>query len=35
MAGHLRHNGIDLVEHLGPARFTGQHTVRAEDGRSW
>ena len=35
LAGHLRHNGIDLAEHLGPVRFTGPHTVRAEDGRSW
>jgi pyruvate/2-oxoglutarate dehydrogenase complex dihydrolipoamide dehydrogenase (E3) component len=35
MAGHLRHAGIDLVEHLGPARFTGPHTVQGEDGRSW
>jgi pyruvate/2-oxoglutarate dehydrogenase complex dihydrolipoamide dehydrogenase (E3) component len=35
IAGHLRHNGIDLDEHLGPIRFTGPHTVRAGDGRSW
>jgi hypothetical protein len=35
LAGHLRHNGIDLAEYLGPVRFTGPHTVRAEDGRSW
>jgi pyruvate/2-oxoglutarate dehydrogenase complex dihydrolipoamide dehydrogenase (E3) component len=35
IAGHLRHNGIDLNEHLDPVRFTGPHTVRAEDGRSW
>ena len=35
IAGHLRHNGIDLDEHLGPVRFTGPHTVRAGDGRSW
>ena len=35
MAGLLRHQGIDLVEHLGPVRFTGPHTVRAGDGRSW
>jgi pyruvate/2-oxoglutarate dehydrogenase complex dihydrolipoamide dehydrogenase (E3) component len=35
MSGHLRHNGIDLVEHLGPARFTGPHTVQSGDGRSW
>ena len=35
IAGHLRHNGIDLDEHLGPVRFTDPHTVRAGDGRSW
>ena len=35
IAGHLRHQGIDLDEHLGPVRFTGPHTVRAGDGRSW
>ncbi|HEY6275697.1 MAG TPA: NAD(P)/FAD-dependent oxidoreductase [Streptosporangiaceae bacterium] len=35
MAGHLRHHGIDLAEHLGPVRFTGPHEVRAADGRSW
>ena len=35
IAGHLRHNGIDLDEELGPVRFTGPHTVRAADGRSW
>ena len=35
MAGHLRRGGIDLVDQLGPVRFTGPHTVQAEDGRSW
>ncbi len=35
LAGHLRRNGIDLAEHLGPVRFTDPHTVRARDGRSW
>ena len=35
MAGHLRHHGIDLADHLGPVRFTDPHTVRAGDGRSW
>jgi pyruvate/2-oxoglutarate dehydrogenase complex dihydrolipoamide dehydrogenase (E3) component len=35
IAGHLRHNGIDLDEHLGPVRFSGPHTVSAADGRSW
>jgi pyruvate/2-oxoglutarate dehydrogenase complex dihydrolipoamide dehydrogenase (E3) component len=35
IAGHLRHHGIDLEEHLGPVRFTGPHTMRAADGRTW
>ena len=35
MAGHLRRGGIDLVDQLGPVRFTSPHTVRADDGRSW
>jgi pyruvate/2-oxoglutarate dehydrogenase complex dihydrolipoamide dehydrogenase (E3) component len=35
LAGHLRHHGIELVERLGPVRFSGPHTARAEDGRSW
>ena len=35
IAGHLRHNEIDLHEHLGPLRFSGPHTLRAGDGRSW
>ena len=35
IAGHLRHHGIDLDEHLGPVRFTDPHTVSAGDGRSW
>lgn len=35
MAGHLRHNGVDLLEHLGLARFTGPHTVADAEGRSW
>ena len=35
LAGHLRRNGVDLVDQLGPVRFTGPHTVRDEDGRSW
>ena len=35
IAGHLRHHGIDLAEHLGPVRFTGPHTMTAEDGRRW
>jgi pyruvate/2-oxoglutarate dehydrogenase complex dihydrolipoamide dehydrogenase (E3) component len=35
MAGHLRHQGIDLVEDVGPVSFTGPHTVAAGDGRTW
>jgi len=35
VAGHLRHQGIDLDERLGPVQFTGSHTVRAGDGSSW
>jgi len=35
ISGHLRHHGIDLVDQLGPVRFTDTHTVRAGDGRSW
>ena len=35
VAGHLRHQGIELDEHLGPVQFTGPHTMRAGDGRSW
>lgn len=35
LAGHLRRHGIGLEEGLGPVRFTGPHTVRAGDGRSW
>jgi len=35
ISGYLRHNGIDLADHLGQARFADPHTVRAADGRSW
>jgi pyruvate/2-oxoglutarate dehydrogenase complex dihydrolipoamide dehydrogenase (E3) component len=35
MAGHLRRQGVELVEDLGPAGFTGPHTVAAGDGRTW
>jgi pyruvate/2-oxoglutarate dehydrogenase complex dihydrolipoamide dehydrogenase (E3) component len=34
LAGHLRRQGIDLVEDLGQASFTGPHTV-ASGGRTW
>jgi pyruvate/2-oxoglutarate dehydrogenase complex dihydrolipoamide dehydrogenase (E3) component len=35
MAGHLRHQGIDLVEGAGPVSFTGPCTMTAGDGRTW
>ena len=35
IAGHLRHNGIELEDNLGNVRFTGPHTMRAADGRNW
>ena len=35
VAGHLRRHGIDLIEDLGPVRFTGPHSVAAGDGRAW
>jgi pyruvate/2-oxoglutarate dehydrogenase complex dihydrolipoamide dehydrogenase (E3) component len=35
MAGHLRHQGIDLVEGVGPVSFTGPRTMAAGDGRTW
>jgi pyruvate/2-oxoglutarate dehydrogenase complex dihydrolipoamide dehydrogenase (E3) component len=35
MAGQLRRQGIDLLENLGPAGFTGPHTVAAGNGRTW
>jgi pyruvate/2-oxoglutarate dehydrogenase complex dihydrolipoamide dehydrogenase (E3) component len=35
LAGHLRHNGIDLIEDLGPVRFTGPHSMTAGEGRTW
>jgi pyruvate/2-oxoglutarate dehydrogenase complex dihydrolipoamide dehydrogenase (E3) component len=35
LAGHPRHNRVDLLEHLGPVRFTGPHTVGDGEGRSW
>ena len=35
LAEELRHHGINLVEHLGPVRFTDPHTLTAGDGRSW
>lgn len=35
MAGVLRRAGVDLVEHLGPVSFTGQHSVATADGSEW
>ena len=34
LADQLRRNGINLVEHLGPAHFTDPHTLIAGDGRA-
>ena len=35
LAGHLRRQGIDLVENLGPVGFVDPHTVAADGARSW
>jgi len=35
IAGHLRHQGIDLVEEAGLVGFTGPRTMAASDGRTW
>jgi pyruvate/2-oxoglutarate dehydrogenase complex dihydrolipoamide dehydrogenase (E3) component len=35
VAGHIRRQGIDLVEYLGPVGFAGPHTIVAGDGRTW
>ena len=35
LGGHLRRCGVDLIEDLGPVRFTGPHTMTAADGRCW
>ena len=35
MAGHVRRQGIELVEDVGPVRFTGPGSVAAADGRAW
>jgi pyruvate/2-oxoglutarate dehydrogenase complex dihydrolipoamide dehydrogenase (E3) component len=35
LAGHLRRQGVELAEDLGPVGFTGPHTVAARDGRTW
>jgi pyruvate/2-oxoglutarate dehydrogenase complex dihydrolipoamide dehydrogenase (E3) component len=35
VAGHLRREGIDLIEHLGAVRFTDPHSVATNDGRVW
>jgi pyruvate/2-oxoglutarate dehydrogenase complex dihydrolipoamide dehydrogenase (E3) component len=35
VAGHVRRHGIDLLEYLGPVRFTGAHSLAADDGRAW
>jgi len=35
VAGHLRRQGIDLIENLGPVGFTDSKTMTSADGRSW
>jgi pyruvate/2-oxoglutarate dehydrogenase complex dihydrolipoamide dehydrogenase (E3) component len=35
IAGHLRRQGIDLIEEVGPVCFTGPHAMAAGDGRAW
>jgi pyruvate/2-oxoglutarate dehydrogenase complex dihydrolipoamide dehydrogenase (E3) component len=35
MAGRVRYHGVELLEHLGPVRFTDEHTVQGADGRTW
>jgi pyruvate/2-oxoglutarate dehydrogenase complex dihydrolipoamide dehydrogenase (E3) component len=35
LAGSLRHQGVDLLEGLGPVCFTDPHVLRAADGRTW
>ena len=35
VAGHVRRQGIDLIEDLGPVGFTSPHTMGAGDGRTW
>jgi pyruvate/2-oxoglutarate dehydrogenase complex dihydrolipoamide dehydrogenase (E3) component len=35
MGDHLRGRGIELLEAIGPVRFTDPHTLRAADGRRW
>jgi pyruvate/2-oxoglutarate dehydrogenase complex dihydrolipoamide dehydrogenase (E3) component len=35
VAGHLRRQGIELFENLGPVRFTGPHSITADDGGAW
>ena len=35
ISGHIRHQGIDLAERLGPVSFVDSHTMRAGDGRIW
>jgi pyruvate/2-oxoglutarate dehydrogenase complex dihydrolipoamide dehydrogenase (E3) component len=35
MAGQVRRRGIELVEDVGPVRFTGPRSVAADGGRAW
>jgi pyruvate/2-oxoglutarate dehydrogenase complex dihydrolipoamide dehydrogenase (E3) component len=35
VARQIRNAGVELVEHLGLARFAGPNTLRTSDGRAW
>jgi pyruvate/2-oxoglutarate dehydrogenase complex dihydrolipoamide dehydrogenase (E3) component len=35
IAGHMRHHGVELLEHLGPVRFVDEHAVSDAEGRRW
>jgi pyruvate/2-oxoglutarate dehydrogenase complex dihydrolipoamide dehydrogenase (E3) component len=35
MAGQVRRRGIQLVEDVGPVRFTGPRSVTADGSRAW
>ncbi len=35
VSGHLRHLGVELIQGIGPVRFSDPQGVRAEDGRRW
>jgi len=35
LAGHMRHNGVELVERVGTVGFVDPHTVRAGNAATW